>query len=341
VIKWQCNADLSAKNSFGFNVNAERYLQVATVAELKAALDEVQKHNWPLLILGGGSNLVLREKIPGAVISVNFTGINILADEDDQAIVEVGAGENWHNFVGRSLEMGLHGLENLALIPGSVGAAPVQNIGAYGVELKDCFHSLTAFDRQTSEVVQLNTQDCQFGYRESIFKSAEYGRYVILTVRFCLSSTFTPNLSYGGLADALNKRGIDEPTAMDVYSTVCAVRSSKLPVPTEVGNAGSFFENPVIPNAHFTFLKQEFPNLVGYPDGENDHKVAAGWLIDQLGWKGHRGEGVGVYQNQALVLINTGGGHADSLLALADKIKASVKQAYNIDLRIEPRIYPQ
>lgn len=341
MIKWQCNADLSAKNSFGFNVNAERYLQVGSVPELKAALDEVQEYNWPLLILGGGSNLVLRDKIPGAVISVNFTGINILADEDDQAIVEVGAGENWHNFVGRSLEMGLHGLENLALIPGSVGAAPVQNIGAYGVELKDCFHSLTAFDRQTSEVVQLNIQDCQFSYRDSVFKSAEYGRYVILTVRFCLSSTFMPNLSYGGLADALKKQGIDEPSAMDVYAAVCAVRSAKLPVPTEVGNAGSFFENPVISNAHLEDLRGEFPNIVGYPDGEEHHKVAAGWLIDQLGWKGHRGEGVGVYQNQALVLINTGGGDADRLLALADKIKASVKQAYNIDLRIEPRIYPQ
>lgn len=337
---WQKEADLTAHNSFGFKAIAEHYTQVQTVEELESALGDVEANNWPLLVLGGGSNLVLRDRIPGAVISVGITGVKVLADDGDQAIVEVGAGENWHSFIGRLLEMGLHGLENLALIPGSVGAAPVQNIGAYGVELKDCFHSLTAYDRKNKELVQINREECQFGYRDSIFKSAEHGRYIIWSVRFSLTSTFTPQLAYRGLADVLGAKGIDQPTALDVYTAVCDIRSSKLPVPSVIGNAGSFFENPVISNAQFDTLKAKFSNIVGYPEGDEHHKVAAGWLIDQLGWKGYKGDGVGVYDKQALVLVNLGDGDANRLLSLASDIKASVKLQYGIDLHIEPRIYP-
>lgn len=340
MVAWNRNADISAYNSLGFKVTAERFLQVTEVGQLHDALNEVVENKWPLLIIGGGSNLVLHDELPGAVINVATSGINVLADDEDQAIVEVGAGENWHGFVSHLLEMGLHGLENLALIPGSVGAAPVQNIGAYGVELADCFHSLTAYDRETGELVQISAEQCQFSYRNSIFKSSEKGRYIIWRVRFNLSSIFTPNLSYKGLTDYLSDQGVEHPTAHQVYTAVCEVRKQKLPVPSELGNAGSFFENPVVPEAQFQALKASFPDLVAYADKPGHFKLAAGWMIDKAGWKGYRDGAVGVYEKQALVLVHFGAGSATELLALADRIKASVSEKFNVSLEMEPRIYP-
>lgn len=340
MLNWENNADLTAANSFGFPVRAERFLKVDNIDDLESALTEVKENSWPLLILGGGSNLVLAEEIPGAVISVGFSGINILADEGLQVIVEAGAGENWHQFVGHLLEKGLHGLENLALIPGSVGAAPVQNIGAYGVEVAERLHSVIAYDRITGEVVQLNKPDCKFRYRNSTFKTEEKGRYIILKVRFTLDTEFTPVLTYKVLEECLAAKGVDKPDALQVYCEVCAIRNSKLPTPDQLGNAGSFFENPVVSADKYTELKQAFPQLVAYPEGDSCFKLAAGWLIDQAGWKGYRDGPVGVYPKQALVLVHYGQGSSEQLLALAEKIKISVYEKFAVHLEMEPRIYP-
>lgn len=349
---WEKEFNLTDRNSFGFNVKAENYTAITQIDTLESALADIAENNWPLLILGGGSNLILRQYIPGAVISIANMGIKVLADDEDLAIVEVGAGENWHNFIGHLLEMGLHGLENLALIPGNVGAAPVQNIGAYGVELADCFHSLTAYDRQTRSLVQLSRDECDFGYRDSIFKSAEQGRYIIWNVRFKLSSVFVPRLDYKALADYVlgevlgdasgDALGQDSktPTAHDVYKAVCDIRSSKLPVPTEIGNAGSFFENPVVAEKQYFELKDQYPNLVGHKDSAGLYKLAAGWLIDQAGWKGYVHAGVGVYDKQALVLVNRGKGTVDELTELSEMIFDSVKSKFGISLCVEPRFYP-
>ena len=339
--QWQTDADLSARNSLGFNVSAERYCAVETIEQLASVLDEVETNAWPLLVLGGGSNLVLRPYLPGAVISIAQYGVRVLADNESEAIVEVGAGENWHQFVGQLLNMGLHGLENLTLIPGSVGAAPVQNIGAYGVELADCFHSLTAYDRQQKELVQLDKDACDFAYRDSLFKSGEPGRYIIWQVRFRLSSRFTPDLSYKGLSDYLSAQGISQPNAHDLYKAVCEIRQAKLPNPTQIGNAGSFFENPVVSAEAYSALKQQYPDMVAYPEAKGGYKLAAGWLIDQAGWKGFKGNNVGVYDKQALVLVNLGQGDADELLQLAQEIQTSVAEKFGVHLQREPRVYPE
>ena len=337
---WKKDVDLTSQNSLGFKACVENYASINSIEELASALEDVERRGWPLLVLGGGSNLVLREEIPGAVISIASTGIQVLVDDEDKAIVDVGAGENWHSFVGRLLEMGLHGLENLALIPGSVGAAPVQNIGAYGVELADCFHSLTAYDRETKALVQLDRSDCRFGYRDSIFKSSEKGRYIIWRVRFILSSVFEARLQYRALSDCISKQGSNVPTAHQVYQAVCDIRRSKLPIPSELGNAGSFFENPIVPESKYHALVGEFPNIVGHAEGSGFYKLAAGWLIDQAGWKGHREGPVGVYDKQALVLVNHGEGSIDQLLGLAELIVESVRNQFGVELKMEPQIYP-
>lgn len=340
-MQWQKDIDLTHRNSFGFPTVADHFAEVDQIADLELALDAVEKNGWPLLILGGGSNLVFREKIPGAVLSVAKQGLNILADNEHTAIVEVGAGENWHGFVTQLLQKGLHGLENLALIPGSVGAAPVQNIGAYGVEIADCFHSLTAYDRINKELVQLSKEECQFGYRDSLFKSGAKGRYIIWTVRFALSTIFTPKIGYKGIADHLDALGVIEPSAYQVYQAVCDIRMSKLPLPAELGNAGSFFENPIVTKSTYQRLKNQFPDIVAYPDKAGHFKLAAGWLIDRAGWKGCRVGEVGVYDKQALVLVNYGQGLATDLLKLADDISLSVRKQFDVKLKIEPRIYPE
>ena len=340
MLDWVTKADLSHANSFGFKVTAERYVSVTHLSELKQALHEVKAHGWPLLILGGGSNLILHEYIPGAVISIDFTGIHVLADEGEQVILEANAGENWHAFVSRLLEMGLHGLENLALIPGNVGASPVQNIGAYGVEVSDRLHSVIAYDTQSEDIVQLSNIECKFRYRNSIFKSEEKGRYIILRVRFLLDTFFKPSLEYGALQSYIANKGVTQPQAHHVFEAVCDIRSSKLPDPQALGNAGSFFENPVVPEEKYNELKGIYPSLVGYPERLGFYKLAAGWLIDQAGWKGVCEGGVGVYEKQALVLVNHGQGTVNQLIALASQIQASVKEKYGVTLHMEPRIYP-
>lgn len=337
---WMSQADLSAANSFGLNVTAEHFVQVHQLTELVEALEEAEAQQWPVLILGGGSNLVLQPVLPGAVIRVAAAGVDLLAGDAETAIVEVGAGENWHQFVCHLLTLGLHGLENLALIPGTVGAAPVQNIGAYGVEVSDCLHSVIAYDRHEKVVVQLMADQCRLSYRNSLFKSIKPGRYVIWRVRFRLDTAFQPKLHYGALQQYLTEQGQPNPSPAQLVAAVCAVRRSKLPDPALLGNAGSFFENPRVSAEQFKQLKAQFPGLVAYPEQDGRYKLAAGWLIDQAGWKGQSRGAVGVYEKQALVLVNHSQGSFRALMALADEIRTSVYNHFGVSLEMEPRVYP-
>ncbi|NVK42856.1 MAG: UDP-N-acetylmuramate dehydrogenase [Oceanospirillaceae bacterium] len=334
----QRDVDLRAFNTFGFSARAERFLRVESLESLQQAVALARGQGWPLLVLGGGSNLVLRERLPGLVVQIALKGRSVHID-GETVLATVAAGENWHETVAWSLGQGYYGLENLALIPGTVGAAPMQNIGAYGVELEERFHSLKALDTETGAIRHFTREACAFGYRDSLFKSAQPGRYIILEVTFALSRAALPVLRYRALVDELEQHGIASPTPLDVFEAVCRIRRSKLPDPSEVGNAGSFFKNPVVAADRYRALHEAFPDIVAYPAGDA-YKLAAGWLIDRCGWKGRSLGPVGVYRNQALVLVNGGGGTASDLLALADAVRASVLERFGVELEMEPRIYP-
>lgn len=337
MINLQENADLQALNSFGFASKAQYLVNVSSDEELLEAVQYAERHDLPFLVIGGGSNLILADFLPGLVVRLSSTGYRKVSEDEHSVLLEVEAGERWHHLVEQVIDEGWSGLENLALIPGTVGAAPVQNIGAYGVELKDRFESLTAFDRQKNMFVELIAEDCCFGYRDSVFKSVCPGRYIITRVRFRLAKCFNPIVGYSALTQQM---GTGEVSARAVFDAVVAVRQSKLPDPAELGNAGSFFENPVIPQVQYDELKAQYPDVVAYPDRPGYIKLAAGWLIDQAGWKGYRAGAVGVYSKQALVLVNYGGGNASALMALAKDIRQSVSERYGVELMPEPRCYP-
>lgn len=332
------NADLTALNSFGFVSRAQYLFDVADDAELLDAIAYADERQLPVLVIGGGSNLVLDEYIPGVVVRQTSRGYQVLEDDEQSVLLEVAAGQNWHQLVEQTVDAGWSGLENMALIPGTVGAAPVQNIGAYGVELKDRFVSLIAYDREAQVFVEFSASQCRFGYRNSVFKSVAPGRYIITRVRLRLSKQFAPKTGYGVLSQYLDE---GEVTVRRVFDAVVAIRQSKLPDPQDLGNAGSFFENPVVSIGQCEQLRAEYPDLIAYPERDGFMKLAAGWLIDQAGWKGHRSGCVGVYEKQALVLVNYGQGSAKELMALAAKIQASVMEKYGVALQPEPRCYPQ
>lgn len=331
------NADLTALNSFGFRSHAQYLFEIGDEAQLSQAVEFAKQKALPLRIIGGGSNLILDEYLPGVTLRFVKQGYRVLSEDDATVLLEVEAGQNWHQLVADSVASGWFGLENLALIPGTVGAAPVQNIGAYGVELKDRFTSLRAYDLRAGDFVELDSAQCAFGYRDSLFKSVMPGRYIITRVCLRLAKVFVPVIHYGGLESFLAGQPV---TARAVFDTVVAVRRSKLPDPAQLGNAGSFFENPVVPAEQCEALRQQFPDLVAFPDRPGYCKLAAGWLIDKAGWKGHRQGSVGVYDKQALVLVNHGGGDANQLRELADAIRSSVLQKYGVELVAEPRSMP-
>jgi len=333
------NYPLRDCNTFGFEATARYFCEAHSSADIIEALEFVDAHALTLLVLGEGSNVVLVDDLPGLVLKLANPGVEVVGDAEGSVTVRAGAGQNWHELVCWCLEQGYFGVENLSLIPGSVGAAPVQNIGAYGVELKDVFHSLEAVDRETLEVVTLNRDDCQFAYRESLFKSKARGRYIICHVNLTLSTLPEVNVRYGAISAEIERLGLTL-TPQSVSIAVCQLRRSKLPDPAEIGNAGSFFKNPVITDTLCADLRQQFPGLVAYPDIPGRSKLAAGWLIDQCGWKGLREAGVGVHAKQALVLVNYDAGQARDLLALAERIKESVKQRFGVMLEMEPTIYP-
>ena len=334
----QSAVSLKPFNTFGVDVQAQLFAEAQNDDDVRAALAYCAEHSLPLMVIGGGSNLLLTGDVKALVLRMASRGIRIVREDCLEAIVEAEAGEPWHPFVQTCLELGLCGLENLSLIPGTVGAAPMQNIGAYGVEIKDVFHSLTGLDRQTGELREFSLEECAFGYRDSLFKH-ETGRWLILRVRFVLSRVARLHLDYGPVRQRLDALGIQQPTPLDVSKAICAIRSEKLPDPAELGNAGSFFKNPLIPAELAARLKVSYPGLVGYPQADGQVKLAAGWLIEQAGWKGYREGDAGVHRLQSLVLVNYGRATGAELLALAQRIQADIVERFGVTLEMEPNLY--
>ena len=331
--------NLQNHNTLASPVCAEFFVAVKNEEELQAALKFAKEKNLPLLVLGGGSNIVLHEDFPGLVIHVQLVGIELLRQDDDFYYVKAAAGENWSNFVDYCLDEGFYGLENLSLIPGNVGAAPIQNIGAYGVELKDVFSELAALDIKSGLSITFTPEACQFGYRDSVFKNTLRDQFIITSVTFKL--TKNPNLKtfYPALQLALAHYSPDDITPELVSQVVCEIRHSKLPDPKQIPNVGSFFKNPIISTAKLAGLQRTYPEIVFYPvDGETV-KLAAGWLIDQAGWKGRMLDAA-VHSHQALVLTNPKRLKGSAVLALAAAIKESILKRFDVDLEQEPRNYP-
>ena len=325
---------LDARNSFGIKARAQAYLAVHGIDQLQALRADRDLFAMPRLVLGGGSNLVLTGDFDGLVLHSALRGIEIVAHSADATLVRVGAGEAWHGLVQWTLARGLGGLENLSWIPGSVGAAPIQNIGAYGTDLASYFASLRAFDFATGAVLELDRAACRFGYRDSIFKGAMAGRCMILDVTMALPTRWVANLQYGELAAALAH--IAEPTMQQISAAVIAIRQAKLPDPAVLGNAGSFFKNPLVTRAQRDALLQQHPGLISHQQPDGRCKLAAGWLIDRCGWKGRSLGAAGVYSKQALVLVNHGGATGADIMRLAHAIAADVQQRFGVVLETEP-----
>lgn len=332
----QTNFPLREYNTFGIAAKAASYLPITDVQLLPDLYAAGRLAQQPLLVLGGGSNILFTADFPGLVLHMCNRGISIAAEDDNAVYVRAAAGENWHAFVLWTLQRGLGGLENLSLIPGTVGASPIQNIGAYGVEVKDSLHSLTYFDLVSGEMITLDNQACQFAYRDSVFKRALHGRAIIVDVCFALPKHWQPNLRYAELAQELSARGVIHPDPRTISDAVIAIRSRKLPDPAAIGNAGSFFKNPLVSAPQRAALLEQYPQLVSYPQPDGSYKLAAGWLIDQCGWKGKAVGSAGVYEKQALVLINRGSARGDEVVALARAIQADVKQRFGVQLEPEP-----
>lgn len=331
------SVSLKPFNTFGVKVKARLFAEAHSDDEVREALAEAERLGLPLLPVGGGSNLLLTGDVDALVLRMASRGLRILEDDGERVLVEAEAGEPWHPFVLWSLEQGLSGLENFSLIPGTVGAAPMQNIGAYGVEIRDVFAGLTALDRQSGELREFGLEECAFAYRDSLFKQ-QPGRWLILRVRFALSRKARLRLDYGPVRQRLQQEGVETPTARDVSRAICAIRSEKLPDPAELGNAGSFFKNPVVPIELAERIRAEHADLVSYPAGKGLAKLAAGWLIERAGWKGFREGDVGVHRLQALVLVNYGAATGSELLALARRIQADIERRFGVALEIEPNV---
>jgi UDP-N-acetylmuramate dehydrogenase len=331
------NASLKACNTFGVEARARYFAEACSDADAREALQLAQELGVALLVIGGGSNLLLTADVDALVLRMASRGLRILDEQAGRVLVEAEAGEPWHPFVLWTLAQGLQGLENLSLIPGTVGAAPVQNIGAYGVEIKDLFAGLTALDRHSGEVRDFSLQECQFAYRDSLFKR-DGERWLILRVRFALQRCAALHLDYGPLRQRLSEMGVSNPTAADVSRAICSIRREKLPDPAQLGNAGSFFKNPVVAASLAERLRADYPDLVAYPAGPGEVKLAAGWLIEKAGWKGFRQGDAGVHEKQALVLVNHGTASGSQLLALARQIQADIQARFAVQLEIEPRV---
>ncbi|MFJ3484349.1 UDP-N-acetylmuramate dehydrogenase [Pseudomonas sp. NPDC090202] len=334
----QTDVSLKPFNTFGVDVRARFYCEAHSDSDVREALAWAAERGVEVLVVGGGSNLLLTADIDAVVLRMASRGIRIIHEDCGGAVVEAEAGEPWHPFVLEMLARGLAGLENLSLIPGTVGAAPMQNIGAYGVELKDVFHSLVALDRQSGELREFSLEDCAFGYRDSVFKH-QTGRWLILRVRFKLSFSARLHLDYGPVRQRLEEQGIKEPTPLHVSRAICAIRSEKLPDPAVLGNAGSFFKNPVVPGELAERIRETHPGLVAYPQADGQMKLAAGWLIEQAGWKGFRDGDAGVHALQSLVLVNYGAASGHDLLNLAQRIQSDILQRFGVTLEMEPNLY--
>lgn len=335
-IKIERNVNLRTFNAFGLPATAHTLVRIACDAAVRRVLDHPELGRAPKFVLGGGSNVVFTRDVESVVMKVEVMGRRIVDERADAWIVEAGAGETWHDFVAWTLEQGLPGLENLALIPGTVGAAPVQNIGAYGVELKDRFASLDVVDLVTGRGVTLDAPMCHFAYRDSVFKHGLAGKSVITRVRFRLPRSWTPVVGYVDLERKIHETGIDTPDAKHIFDWVCAIRRAKLPDPLLLGNVGSFFKNPVVSADQCRDIIGRDPEIVHYPLPDGSVKLAAGWLIDACGWKGKTIGRAGVYEKQALVLVNRGGASGAEVVTLARAIQESVYGRFGIRLEPEP-----
>ena len=334
------NYSLRDRNTLSFEVMAEWALPITQAEQIPPAIRWAKNAGLPYRTLGGGSNVVLPAQLPGLTLLMDIDFIEVLENHASKTILRVGAGVNWHAFVRWTLDQNYRGLENLALIPGTVGAAPIQNIGAYGVEVKEYIDAVEAYDCQTNQWVSLSNKDCRFAYRHSVFKD-EPNRFVIAAVIFDLPKAWQPRISYADLANHFANRSVDAITAHEIFEAVCAIRTQKLPDPKVIGNVGSFFQNPVISNQYLQTLKEQFSQIVSYPESATQSKLAAGWLIDQCGFKGMQMGNVGVHDKQALVLTHRGGGNAGELLGLAGQIQKRVKETFGVELTVEPMIYSE
>ncbi len=331
------NFSLKALNTFGIDVPAKQFVKVQTNSELQTVLQQFYADE--ILILGGGSNILFTQPLDKTVVQLATKGIELVKEDQDFVWVEAQAGENWHEFVSWCINQGFGGLENLSLIPGNVGTSPIQNIGAYGVELKDVFVSCDAIHRQSLSKKTFLKADCNFGYRDSVFKNKYKGTYIITSVLFKLTKRkHRLKTDYGAIQNQLDKAGIINPGIADVAEAVIAIRSSKLHNPKEIGNSGSFFKNPVIKKQLFEALRGEFKEMPFYPVSSDSFKIPAGWLIEQLGFKGVRRGDAGVHHKQALVLVNYGEASGAEILALAKEIQQTVHQKFNIMLEMEVNI---
>lgn len=334
-MKIEHNTSLHPFNTFGMDVTAESYVTLENPNQLPTIFKTNPASH---LVLGGGSNILFTKDYTGLVIHNLIKGITKVTEDETSVTVSVGAGENWHSFVLHCLQNEWYGIENLSLIPGTVGASPIQNIGAYGVEIKDILKQVTFYSIPDDEFKTLTASECDLGYRNSIFKNELKGSFVITEVSFRLSKIFNPKVSYGAITTVLEEKNISKPTAKDVSNAVIEIRESKLPNPKEIGNAGSFFKNPVIPIDQFNAVKEKFPHIVSYPVDSKYVKVPAGWLIDQAGWKGTKRGEIGVHAKQALVLVNRGSGKGNDIKDLAFEIIADIKSTYGIELTPEVNI---
>lgn len=334
----QENKSLREYNTFAVPATARYFIEINERDELQGLVDPQQYVPRPFLVLGGGSNVLFTRDFEGTVLKINIKGISSSAEQDGEVLVEAGAGVVWNDLVRFCVEQGYAGIENLSLIPGSVGAAPIQNIGAYGVELKDVFDSLEAFDIHTGEFRKFTREECEFAYRDSVFKNRYSGRFIVVSVRLRLSTVFRPNSSYGAIEEELRKRRIQRPGIRDISDVVSAIRVSKLPDPSTIGNAGSFFKNPVLSREEFDRLRKKFPDVVNFSMSDGRVKVAAGWLIEQCGWKGKKIGHTGTWMNQALVLVNHGGATGKEIYALSQDIITSVHDKFGVVLEREVHI---
>lgn len=333
----QEHVSLKPYNTFGIDVPARYFLEVGSIAALKEALG--RKDLPTPFVLSGGSNILLTAPIDALVLYINLRGREVIRETDEDVTIRAMAGENWHDLVLWSLEQGYGGIENLALIPGKSGTAPIQNIGAYGVELKDVFEACTAVEITTGQERRFDWEQCRFGYRDSFFKREGKGKYIIVSLELRLTKkNHRRSTSYGAIEAELSERGISDPTPSDIAAAVIDIRRRKLPDPSELGNSGSFFKNPVISGSRFEELRERFAQLPGYPQGDGTIKVPAGWLIEQCGLKGYRSGDAGVHQKQALVLVNYGGASGQQILQLARHIQEKVQEAFSIELQPEVNI---
>jgi len=332
------NTTLKPYHSFGSNEIANYFTIITkkeTIAEISIWCNQ---HNKPILILGSGTNVLFTKNFEGMVAKMEIMGIKKIAEDANEVLLEVGAGENWHHFVTYCIQKGWGGIENLSLIPGTVGASPIQNIGAYGVEVKESIKSVIAYDTQTAKWETLSKHECAFGYRTSLFKKNN-NRYIISHVQFVLQKQAKLHIDYGVIRDVLHEKNIKNPSLQDISNAIIQIRLTKLPDPKIIGNAGSFFKNPIVSIDHFKELQNEFPKIVAYPISDTTYKIAAGWLIESCGWKGVRKENVGCYEKQALVIVSYGIQTGKEVYDFSEEISQSVKNKFNILLEREVNIF--